>query len=267
MSAGLCLADAMGTLKFKLTLSFDGTAYHGWQSQKSGKGVQDQVEAALKQLFGGNPRVQGSSRTDTGVHALGMVAHFEVPRSDFNMPGRRLAPAINACLPEDIRVRSATRVATGFHARFDATGKQYRYQVWNHPVMNPLLRNQAWHVPQALDPTAMRAAAACFIGSHDFRAFTSNRGGTLEDSVREITRCEIRRRGEKLTFIIEGGGFLYKMCRCIVGTLVQTGSGRFTAMDVERMLAEKDRRGAGMNAPARGLVLWKVSYPSKVKSG
>ena len=141
----------MGALKFKLTIAFDGTAYQGWQSQRSGLGVQNQVEAALARLFASAPRVQGSSRTDAGVHAFGMIAHFEVPRAEFRMPVRHLALAINACLPEDIRVRSAVRVPASFHARFDATGKQYRYHVWNAPVMNPLSRTQAWHVPRALD--------------------------------------------------------------------------------------------------------------------
>lgn len=263
MASRICCDAAVGTLKFKLTIAFDGTAYHGWQSQSSGRGVQDQVEAALKQLFGGDPSVQGSSRTDSGVHAMGMAAHFEVEKEDFKMPVKHLVLALNACLPDDIRVRSAVRVAPGFHARFDATGKQYRYHVWNHPAMNPLLRNHAWHVPTALDPAIMREAARCFIGRHDFRAFTSHRKGELGDPVREITRCEIRRSGENFTFIIEGGGFLYKMCRCMVGTLIQVGGGKFTVDDVKGLLDGSDRARSGINAPAHGLVLWKVFYPGR----
>jgi tRNA pseudouridine38-40 synthase len=253
-------AEPADRLKFKLTIAFDGTAYHGWQSQRSGKGVQDRIELALAGIFGKAPRLQGSSRTDAGVHARGMVAHFELPRADFRMPVKHLALAINACLPDDIRVLSAVRAPAGFNARFDASGKQYRYQVWNHRAMDPLLRSQAWHMPRPLDLTAMRGAAACFIGRHDFRSFTSNRGGGLTDAVRTITRCEIRRSGPRITFIIEGDGFLYKMCRGIVGTLVQAGYGRFSADDVSAMLARHDRRVAGMNAPAHGLVLWKVFY-------
>lgn len=255
----------MSALKFKLVLAFDGTAYQGWQGQKTGLGVQDRVEAALARLFGGTPQVQGSSRTDAGVHALGLVAHVEIPKEHFRMPVRHLPLALNAVLPEDIRVTAATRVPAAFHARFDAIGKQYRYHVWNHPVMNPLLRTRAWHVPSPLDFAAMRDAAARFVGRHDFRAFTANRGGVLEDAVRTLTRCEIRRKGPELTFLLEGEGFLYKMCRGIVGTLVQIGEGRFPPEEVDAMLASQDRRAAGMNAPAHGLVLWKVMYPRKRK--
>ena len=247
-------------LKFKLTIAYDGTAWQGWQSQRSGLGVQNQVEAALAKLFPAAPQVESSSRTDAGVHARGMVAHFEIPADQFHMPPRHLVLAINACLPDDIRVITATRVPASFHARFDATGKQYRYRVWNDPVMNPLLRTQAWHVPRPLDLAAMREAAGHFPGRQDFRAFTANRGDVLEDAVRTLTRCDIVRHGRELTFVIEGSGFLYKMCRGIVGTLVQVGYGRFPAADVRAMLEGKDRQLAGMNAPAHGLVLWKVFY-------
>ena len=250
-------------LKFKLTLAYDGASYQGWQSQKSGKGVQDQVESALAKLFASKPVVQGSSRTDAGVHAFGLVAHFSIPKEEFRMPTKHLALAINACLPEDIRVRSAVRAPLSFHARFDATGKEYRYSVWNHPVMNPLLRRNAWHVPRPLDLGAMREAARSFVGRHDFRSFTANRGDVLEDAVRTLTRCEIKRSGSHLTFVIEGEGFLYKMCRGIVGTLVQVGYGKFPASVVQHMLERQDRRVAGMNAPAHGLVLWKVFYRKK----
>jgi len=250
-------------LKFKLTIAYDGTAWQGWQSQRSGLGVQDQVEAALAKLFAAAPRVESSSRTDAGVHASGMVAHFEIPADQFRMPPRHLVLAINACLPDDIRVMSAARVPASFHARFDAAGKQYRYRVWNDPVMNPLLRTQAWHVPRPLDLTAMREAALHFVGRQDFRAFTANRGDVLDDAVRTLTRCDIIRHGRKITFVIEGGGFLYKMCRGIVGTLVQVGYGRFPAEEVRSMLEGKDRRCSGMNAPAHGLILWKVFYSKK----
>src|SRR5437762_1995961 len=124
---------AMDPLKFKLTIAYEGTHYEGWQVQKIGTGVQQKLEQALAKLFPSRPRVHSSSRTDTGVHALGMVAHFEVPRAEFKMAARKLPLAINAWLPEDIRVVSALRAARKFHARFQATAKQYRYFVWNHP--------------------------------------------------------------------------------------------------------------------------------------
>jgi tRNA pseudouridine38-40 synthase len=248
------------TLKFKLVIAYDGTNYEGWQVQKTGLGVQQRVEEALQKLFPGAGRVHGSSRTDTGVHALGMVAHFEIPRTEFRMPVRKLALAINACLPADIRVLAANRAPARFHARFDARGKQYRYFIWNHTAMNPLLRAQAWHVPLPLDIAAMRRAAKMFVGRHDFKSFAANRSYEMESTVRTVTRCEVRRSGRLLTFLIEGDGFLYKMCRGIVGTVVQVGQGKFPSGEIKVMLDARDRRLAGMTAPAHGLVLWKVSY-------
>jgi tRNA pseudouridine38-40 synthase len=248
------------SLKFKLVIAYDGTGYEGWQVQKTGTGVQEKIEAALAKLFRSQPRIHSSSRTDTGVHALGMVAHFEVPRAECSMTPRKLALALNAWLPPDIRIVSAVRARKDFHARFDATGKQYRYFVWCHPAMNPLLRRTAWHVPRSLDLRAMRGAASLFPGKHDFRSFAATQGYEKETTVRSVTRCDFRKNGPLLTFTIEGDGFLYKMCRGIVGTLVQVGLGKFPADEIKRMLARKDRRAAGMTAPAHGLVLWKVFY-------
>ena len=247
-------------VKLKLTIAYDGTHYEGWQVQKIGTGVQEKVEAALAKLFPSHPRVHSSSRTDTGVHSLGTVAHFEVPPAECRMTPRKLALALNAWLPVDIRVLSAARARPEFHARFHAAGKQYRYFLWNHPAMNPLIRHTAWHVPRRLDLSAMRAAAPCFVGRHDFQSFAANPGYAKASTVRTLTRCALTRRGPLVTFIIEGDGFLYKMCRGIVGTLVQVGLGKFPPAKVKTMLAQKDRRVAGMTAPAHGLVLWKVFY-------
>ena len=253
----------MDALKFKLTIAYDGSAYQGWQVQKTGTGVQEKVETALAKLFPSRPRVHGSSRTDTGVHAFGMVAHVEVPRAEFQMTPRKLALALNAWLPEDIRVLSVARAPAKFHARFDATGKQYRYFVWNHQATNPLLRRGAWHVPRSLDLGPMRSAARLFLGRHDFKSFAGTRGYEMESTVRTLTRCEIKKSGHLLTFFIEGDGFLYKMCRGIVGTLVQIGQGKFPPEEIMAMLGKRDRRVAGMTAPAQGLVLWKVFYRKK----
>lgn len=254
------------TIKLKLTIAYDGTAYQGWQVQKTGTGVQQKVEEALARLFPSVQRIHGSSRTDTGVHALGMVAHFELPRAEFRMTPRKLSLAANAHLPEDIRIVSAARVPLAFHSRFDASGKQYRYTVWNHAAMNPLLRTQAWHVPVPLDIDAMRAAARLIVGRHDFRSFATNHSYHIEDTVRTVTRCDLRRSGAHLTFVIEGDGFLYKMCRGIVGTLVQLGRGKFEKSKLKDMLEARDRRAGGMSAPAHGLVLWKVFYKEKPAS-
>lgn len=253
----------MDTVRIKLTLAYDGTRYQGWQVQKIGCGVQAQVEAALARLFPSQPRVHGSSRTDTGVHARGLVAHFDVPRAELKMPLRKLPLALNAWLPEDIRVGAAVRAPASFHARFNAVAKQYRYFVWNHAAANPLLRHTAWHVPRKLDLDAMRVAARSFVGRHDFRAFAANPGYVKRSTVRTLRRCDIQRRGPLLTFILEADGFLYKMCRGIVGTLVQVGLGKFAPTEVKHMLAARDRRLAGMSAPAHGLVLWRVEYGTR----
>jgi tRNA pseudouridine38-40 synthase len=247
-------------VKLKLTIAYDGAAYQGWQVQKTGTGVQQKIEEAAAKLFPSSKRLRSSSRTDTGVHALGMVAELEVPRDELKMPLRRVLLALNSFLAADIRIVSVQQVALNFDARFDASGKQYRYSVWNHAAMNPLLRDRAWHVPVKLDLAAMRAGARHLIGRHDFRSFAAAHSYEIADTVRTLTRCDVRRSGSLLTFIIEGDGFLYKMCRGIVGTLVQLGGGKFTETELKQMLAARDRRVAGMSAPAHGLVLWRVYY-------
>jgi tRNA pseudouridine38-40 synthase len=246
--------------KIKLTVAYDGTGYQGWQVQTIGTGVQEKVEAALAQLFPSRPRLHSSSRTDTGVHALGMVAHFEVPRGEARIPAAKLVLALNAWLPEDIRVMRAAVAPAGFHARFSARGKEYRYFVWNAPAMNPLLRHTAWHVPRLLNLACIRQAAALFPGHHDFRSFAANPGYARDSTVRQLTHCQVRRSGPLLTFTLRGEGFLYRMCRGIVGTLVQVGLGKFPPSEIPRMLAARDRSRAGMSAPPHGLVLWKVFY-------
>ncbi len=256
----------MEKLKFKLVIAYDGTAYQGWQVQKIGTGVQEKIETVLARYFPSSPQLHSSSRTDTGVHALGMVAHFEVPRAEVKIPVARLAIALNAFLPDDIRVLEATRTAADFHARFDAGGKQYRYFIWNHHAMNPLLIGRAWHVPRKLDPAKMRAAAKLFVGKHDFKSFAANHPYEMESTVRTLFRCDVKKSGKMFTITIEGDGFLYKMCRGIAGTLVQLGYGRFTMAEVKAMFAKTNRCAAGMSAPAHGLVLWKVFYRRSQKS-
>jgi tRNA pseudouridine38-40 synthase len=182
------------------------------------------------------------------------------------MTARKLLLAVNAWLPEDVRVLSATKARAEFHARFDATGKQYRYFIWNHRGMNPLTRQSAWHVTRPLDLAAMRAAAKLFVGRHDFQSFSANPGYAKATTVRTLTRCEVKRSGPQFTVIIEGDGFLYKMCRGIAGTLAQVGLGKFPPGEVATMLTRRDRRVAGMTAPAHGLVLWKVFYGKKAPS-
>lgn len=256
---------APGHVRLQLLIAYDGAGYAGWQRQPEDLSVQQRVEEALARLFPGRPTVSGSSRTDTGVHAAGLCAHVDVPREQFRMPGRKLVLALNAWLPEDIRVLSVRRVPAQFHARFSARGKEYRYQVWNHPAHHPLWRRQSWHVPRTLDLAAMRRAARLFEGRHDYLAFSASPGYLRNHTIRTVTRCALVRSGPLLTVVIRADGFLYKMCRGIVGTLVQVGLGRFPPEVIPDLLSARDRRLSGMTAPAHGLVLWKVFYPRSGK--
>ena len=251
----------MKQVRVRLVVAFEGTRYQGWQTQKSGQGVQELIEIALRRLFPGAGPLHGSSRTDTGVHALGLVAHVDIPAVEWRMTPRKLVLALNAHLPEDIRIFRASRAHPAFHARFHAAGKEYRYRIWNAPAMNPLLTRMAWHLPRSLDVAAMRQAAGHFIGRHDFASFTSNPGYARATTVRTLTACEVRRRGPEITVRIVGDGFLYRMCRGIAGTLAQVGLHRVSPNDIPSILQRKDRRVAGMTAPPEGLVLWRVHYP------
>ena len=253
----------MGSLKLKLTIAYHGARYKGWQVQKSGITVQQKVEEALKRFFPSVDRVHSSSRTDTGVHARGMVAHVEVQKDEFRIGELKLRLALNAFLPDDVSVTEVKRVPDNFHARFDATGKQYRYMIWNHPALNPLQREVSWHVPRELDFLRMQEGAKFFIGNHDFRAFAVKREYEMRSTIRVVSNCKLYKKDSMLTCLIEGEGFLYKMCRGIVGTLVEVGLGKLKPVDIRNILKSCDRSQAGMTAPAHGLILWKVMYGKK----
>lgn len=246
--------------RIKLTIAFDGSRYQGWQIQKIGVGVQQIVEEALHKLLPEASSLIGCSRTDAGVHALGLVAHFDIPKLANKIPMKRLPLAINSILPPDIRVLKADICKGPFHARFSAKAKEYRYQIWNSHVMNPLLRTYAWHIPKKLNVEDMRAAAERFIGTHDFIAFSTNPGYPRKHTIRTIHLCKIYKKGLLLVVRIIGDGFLYRMCRGIVGTIVQVGLGKFKPEDITTIFEQKKRQIAGMNAPAHGLILWKVFY-------
>lgn len=248
-----------------MTIAYAGTHYCGWQWQDGQVTVQQRIEEALAQLFRRISRVSGSSRTDTGVHAVGMVAHFDVPDEDWRMEPRKLVLAVNAHLPDDIRILTAARARETFHSRFSAMGKQYRYLVWNHSAHHPLLMAQSWHVPWELDLGKMRQAASSLVGRHDFLALSASPGYERNHTHRNLSRCEIRRSGPLITFVIEADGFLYKMCRGIVGTLVQVGCGKIATTELTSLLSTRDRCLTGMTAPAQGLVLHRVFYPSRVR--
>jgi tRNA pseudouridine38-40 synthase len=204
--------------------------------------------------------VHGSGRTDAGVHAHGQVAHADIP-VDNRMPTDRWLLALNANLPPEIRVEAVRFVSKDFHARFSARGKIYRYRIWNAPSLNPFQLGRAWHFPNALDLEAMRQAAGAFLGRHDFAAFAANRGHAPKTTVRTILRADLCRRGRLLTLEFEGDGFLYKMVRLMVGTLVRCAQGRAPVARISELLADAGQSGkTTFCAPADGLYLMRVLY-------
>jgi tRNA pseudouridine38-40 synthase len=242
----------------KLTIAYRGTGFSGWQCQTAKRTVQECLETALGKIWGQKISLQGSGRTDTGVHALGQIASFNAPR-------RHAAPdllrALNANLPHDVRIVKCRLVSPAFHARFDAIGKTYRYLVWNHLVQDPFTLDTHWHVPRPLDLAAMRRAARKLLGEHDFASFTSNPGYERETTVRTMRRASITRHGAVLTFHFTADGFLYRMVRNLVGALVKVGLGRISADDFGQILRACSRSEAPATAPACGLYLVSVNYP------
>ena len=246
--------------RLKLIVAYDGTPFAGWQSQMSGNTVQDRLEAAFGVVSGVNVRVHGAGRTDAGVHAIGQCAHADV--TSRRLEPKRWVAALNASLPPTIRVLRARYVPTTFHARFSATGKIYRYRIWNASVLPPFELGRAWHVPVGLDWAAMKTAAAEFVGTHDFAAFAANRGKPERNTVRTIEQVRLRSRGSDITVQFSGSGFLYKMVRLMVGALVRCGLGKMHAADIRQRLRQPAAAPLTpkLVAPAEGLILVRVRY-------
>ena len=240
----------------KLTIEYDGTAYHGWQSQKNAVAVQDVVTEAVRRLTGENCGLTGSSRTDTGVHALGQVCNFF---TECKIPADKFAFALNTMLPEDIVVHQSEEAAQDFHSRFSAKGKEYRYLIYNSTFPSALLRHKAWHVFYPLDAGKMERAAGYLTGTHDFAAFCAA-GGSAETTVRTITEARVKKNGALIEFSVAGNGFLYNMVRIIAGTLAEAGFGKIDPDAVRDIIEGRDRRKAGRTAPAHGLYLVEVYY-------
>lgn len=240
----------------RLLLEYDGTKFHGWQVQPRGPTIQGELEAALLRITGKPVRVSGSGRTDAGVHALGQVASFT---STARLDAAAFRRALNSLLPRAITVLEAQEAPRGFEARFAATGKLYRYRVLARSSPSPLERERSWHVPQPLDLAQMRAAASHLVGRHDFSAFRAT-GCAAANPVRTLRLCAIARDGDLLIFELEAEGFLRMMVRNIVGTLVETGRGRYSAGEVREILGGRDRARAGIAAPPQGLYLVHVGY-------
>jgi tRNA pseudouridine38-40 synthase len=245
----------------KLILEYDGTSYHGWQSQ-IGSGmptIQDVLDQALKRLTNESIKTVSSGRTDAGVHALGQVANF---KTESRIPPEAWAPALNHWLPNDIRVLLSAEVPGDFHARFSARGKIYCYKILNRQMPSALHRNVAWHVAKRLNLRNMRLAAACLVGKHDFSAFRSS-ACQAKTPVRTLHALTIKKCGEFVEVCLEADAFLMHMARNIVGTLVDVGLKRRHAEDVRRILLSCDRKMAGKTAPSCGLYLLKVFYPER----
>ncbi len=248
--------------RWRLTIAYDGRPYSGWQSQARGVTIQDTLETAVAQICGAAVRVHGSGRTDKGVHALAQVAHFDAPE------GCRISEpewhrALNALLPPTLLVMRCARAADDFHARYDASGKIYRYRLFLGEVLPPLEAGLAWQLWGCIDEPALRKAARLFVGTQDFSAFCANRGNegeAEENKVRTIKRLEVEEDGPFRTLVCEGDGFLYKMVRMITGSLVQVGRGKAKLEDLEELLANPAGRKAGLVAPADGLMLVRVIY-------
>ena len=245
--------------RIKLTIAYDGTNHCGWQVQPNGITVEEVINKALCKLTGEDIAVIGASRTDSGVHALGNVAVFD---SATSIPPERIAMALNQRLPDDIVIVKSEEVAPGFHPRYCDCEKTYEYHIINTRTPIPTKRLTNYFVSYDLDVERMQQAADYLVGEHDFVSFCNVRT-QVEDTVRTVTELEVLREGEEITIRISGNGFLYNMVRIIVGTLVRVGRGFYTPEKVKAILEAKDRKAAGVTAPAHGLMLVEIRYPKK----
>lgn len=243
-----------------LTLCYDGFAYHGWQIQHNAISVQQVFQEALEKVIGTRPDLKGCSRTDAGVHARRFCCNFH---TDHSIPPERLTAALNHFLPGDVSVLSCKEVPEEFHARYSCKGKEYEYQIWNHPVRNPFLRNRALHYYYELDLERLNAAAAEFLGKHDFTSFCSADSRVKGDLSRTITGSHWRREGDLVIYSVAADGFLYNMVRILVGTQLWVAAGKLEPEDIRGIIDQKDRNAAGPTAPAAGLFLNRVFYDSK----
>ena len=243
--------------RIRTIIAYDGTDYVGWQTQNNGVAVQEVIEKAIFEVTGAHASLQGSGRTDSGVHARAQVAHFD---TEARMAADKFAIALNTHLPADIRVLFSEEAEPDFHARFSAKEKQYRYFVQTGPHADVFARRYALHAYMPLDLDVMRSAADQVIGTHDFSAFMST-GREVETAVRTVSLSRWEKQGKFLVYTVQGNGFLYNMVRILVGTMVGMGSGRIPRDSMERALASLSRKDAGPTAPPHGLVLWRVKYP------
>ncbi len=240
----------------KLTLQYDGTAYHGWQTQENAVTVQATVENVIKKLTGTKPQLIGCGRTDTGVHAKKYICNF---KSETSIPCDKLPYALNSQLPGNIVCTHAEYADRDFDSRKSAKGKTYTYLIANSQYRNVFYTTRAWHYRYKLDIEEMRKAARHFLGTHDFIGFAAS-GFTVKTTVRTITDIKIDSDGDIISISVTGNGFLYNMVRIIAGTLVFAGNGKIKPEDIPDIIASKERKRAGITAPACGLYLTEVFY-------
>lgn len=240
-------------------IEYDGTAYNGWQRQKSGTGVQELVERALATVADAPVETVCAGRTDAGVHAIAQVVHFD---SEADRNARNWILGVNSNLPPDINALWAVPVPGDFHARYSATARTYRYVILNRPTRSALNRHRAWWLHRPLELAPMREAARALLGEHDFSAFRAA-GCQASTPNRRVTAIEIERHGEWVTLTITANAFLQHMVRNVVGLLAAIGSGDARPERAARVLASRDRREGAMTAPAHGLALVAVEYPER----
>ncbi len=244
-------------MNYKLTIQYDGSRYKGWQSQKdTDVTIQGKLIKVLEQYAGHSVEVQGSGRTDAGVHAAGQVASVVIDR-----PGtpREILEYVNRYLPEDIAVTAVEEAPPRFHARLGAVDKTYRYRIWNSNIPNVFERKWMYTIEESLDIEAMRQAAAYAVGTHDFASFCATKQ-KKKSTVRTIERLDIEVLGAEVRISVTGNGFLHHMVRILTGTLVEVGLGKRRPEEMQRILAAKEREKAGITMPAKGLILWQVTY-------
>ena len=239
-----------------MTLSYDGTAYHGWQIQPNGITVQEVVQNSLEKILGVNTAVSGWSRTDAGVHAREFCCHFDC---DDKIPDSAFLRGLNAVLPNDIAVKDCKEVENDFHARYNAKGKTYVYRILNSNIKDPFLSRYTWQIERPLNTDKMNEFCKEIVGTHDFYAFSSS-ARTVTDTVRTVNECYVEKNGDVVSLIVSGNGFLYNMVRIIAGTAVEFSNGRISKTDIAEAFSTKDRNKLGLTAPPQGLILNKVHY-------
>lgn len=244
--------------RYKITMSYDGTGYAGWQTQPGHRTIQQTLQDAVRRITQEAVTVHCSGRTDQGVHARMQVVHVDLTDSARTSSLKR---ALNAVLPPDIRVDSVRKAGQSFDARRSVLEKEYRYFIWNGDVLPPFLRAYRCHVWGKLDVKKMNAAAAMLVGRHDFAAFTANPNRFVESTVRTLAMLEVRKRGREIVIIARGEGFLYRMVRSLAGFLIRVGQDGAKAEDAGVILRSRTRTGKVPTAPPQGLFLWDVKYP------